>query len=359
MEEDTVVLNHRGKGWIVALAVALVLVPAAYAAGLKVELAPVSDQAVLGPNDGVPLRFIVTNETDDAVAVLYAQMPFRGLETNLFRVELNGERVDYIGRMVARLAPGPEDWMEIGPRESISTMVDLARSYDMSEPGTYTVEFDFPLQVRDLDTRGNGNAAQGLTRVQSDVLLISTAGAQVGQFEGQGGPPVSEGCTPEQYQLLELRQGDAELWAGDSDAYMDGIAVGDRPYNVHYDTWFGAYDSTRWATVNTNFEVIEAALGHDINYTCTSCGRTTVAYVYKTLPYEVWICPTFFDTRLIDEAYQVGVILHEASHWNPPDGAGTDDYAYGESNCMTLADTNPDSAIDNADSYHMFAKYLP
>ena len=102
-------LNHRVNRWIAAFALvaaALVLAPAALAAGLTVELAPVSDKAVLGPDDGVPLRFTVTNDTDATLAVLYWHMPFRGFETDLFNVELNGRRVDYTDRMVMRLAPG-------------------------------------------------------------------------------------------------------------------------------------------------------------------------------------------------------------------------------------------------------------
>jgi len=348
------VLNHRGKGWIAAfalIAAALVLAPAALAAGLNVELAPTSNKAVLGPNDGVLLRFIVTNDTGETLAVLHGQMPFRGLEAELFNVELNGHPVTYTGKMVARLAPGPDDWLQIGPGQSVSTVVNLSRVYDMSQPGTYTVQFSYPLQVREAD------GSTRFVKVESDPLLVASAGVQQGQFEGQGGPPVSEGCTPEQFAIIAIAEATAGIWAGDSDSYMDGIPLVDRPSNAHYDTWFGLYDAGRWATVNTNFEAIDDALDQNIEYICTSCGRTTVAYVYPAIPWEIYICPTFFDTRLIDADYQAGVVLHEVSHWDIV--ANTNDYAYGETNCMALADSNPDSAVLNADSYHMFAKYLP
>jgi len=252
--------------------------------------------------------------------------------------------------MVMRLAPGPDDWMQIGPGQSVSTVVNLSRVYDMSQPGTYTVQFSYPLQVREAD---------GTTRfvnVESDPLLVASAGVQQGQFEGQGGPPSSsEGCTDTQFDIIDVAEGTAADWAYASDYYMDHVA--NPASDTHYDTWFGLYDAGRWATVNSNFQAIDAALDHDIEYICVSCGRTTVAYVYPAIPWEIYICPTFFDTRLIDEAYQAGVVLHEVSHWDIV--ANTNDYAYGESNCMALADSNPDSAIQNADSYHMFAKYLP
>lgn len=355
--EEELVLNHRGKGWIATfalMAAALVLAPAALAAGLTVELAPVSDKAVLGQDDGVPLRFTVTNETDGTLAALYWHTPFRGFETDLFNVELNGRRVDYIDKMVMRLAPGPDDWLQIGPGESVSAVINLARSYDMSEPGTYTVEFDFPVEVRELEAQGHNGAAPGLTRVRSDVFLVSTMGAHKGDYE-KGGPPSSGGCTTDQFAILETAKTTGGIWAGDADDYMDGVI--DRPADAHYDAWFGAYDAGRWATVNTNFENIDAAMDESFNFVCVNCGRTMVAYVYKTLPYEINICPTFFNTSLLDADFRAGVILHETSHWNV--AASTDDYAYGESNCLSLAATNPTAAIDNADNYHYFARFLP
>ena len=343
-------LNHRGKGWIAAFALvaaALVLAPAALADGLSVELAPVSNRAVLGPNDGVPLRFTVINDTDVTLGALYWHMPFRGFETDMFVVELNGRRVAYTDRMVLRLAPEPGDWMPIGPGESVSTVIDLARSYDMSEPGTYTVQFDFPIEVRGSETPG----PQAPARVRSDVLLVSTVGAQKGQYE-KGGPPVSAGCTTEQFDILDARQAAGDVFAANAGDHMDGAPTNDPLYIK----WFGAYDATRWNTVNGNFEKIDATMDEQYNYTCISCGRTMVAYVYKDRPYEVWICPTFFNTDLLNENFQAGVLLHETSHWYPPYGAGTNDYAYGESPCLSLAISNPTYAIANADSYHLFSR---
>ncbi len=52
-----------------------------------------------------------------------------------------------------------------------------------------------------------------------------------------------------------------------------------------------------------------------------------------------------------------GTIVHETSHFTVV--AGTNDYAYGQSACKTLAKSNPSRAIMNADNHEYFTENNP
>jgi peptidyl-Lys metalloendopeptidase len=52
-----------------------------------------------------------------------------------------------------------------------------------------------------------------------------------------------------------------------------------------------------------------------------------------------------------------GTLVHEMSHFTVV--AGTDDWAYGQAAAGALAGSNPDRAIDNADSHEYFGENTP
>lgn len=54
---------------------------------------------------------------------------------------------------------------------------------------------------------------------------------------------------------------------------------------------------------------------------------------------------------------QSGTLIHESSHFTS--NGGTDDHTYGQSSCKSLAISDPNSAIDNADSHEYFAENNP
>ena len=51
------------------------------------------------------------------------------------------------------------------------------------------------------------------------------------------------------------------------------------------------------------------------------------------------------------------MLVHESSHFTV--NGGNEDYAYGLEDCLTLASTNPDQAVFNADSYEYFVESGP
>ena len=54
---------------------------------------------------------------------------------------------------------------------------------------------------------------------------------------------------------------------------------------------------------------------------------------------------------------QGGTLIHEASHFIQ--NAGTKDHVYGQDDCKLLAQNDPDTAVDNADSHEYFAENDP
>jgi len=54
---------------------------------------------------------------------------------------------------------------------------------------------------------------------------------------------------------------------------------------------------------------------------------------------------------------QAGTMIHEASHYTA--NGGTDDYVYGQSGAKSLATSNPDEAVFNADNHEYFAENNP
>ena len=72
-----------------------------------------------------------------------------------------------------------------------------------------------------------------------------------------------------------------------------------------------------------------------------------------------WYTPleAFWMAPMTGTDSKAGTLVHEMSHFNVV--AGTDDHKYGQAACRTLATTNPDQAIDNADSHEYFAENNP
>lgn len=86
------------------------------------------------------LVFHVENRSDKPVSVLTWNTPLeKELSADVFEVSLNGQLMAYQGRKVKRGTPQAEDYIRIPTGGRIETVVDIARYYDMSQSGRYTV----------------------------------------------------------------------------------------------------------------------------------------------------------------------------------------------------------------------------
>lgn len=89
----------------------------------------------------VEIRFTLENLSSGPLYVLKWYTPLEGLKGDIFRVTRDGVEIRYEGMMVKRADPRKEDYVRLGPRESVSAAVDLASTYDLSKEGRYFVEF--------------------------------------------------------------------------------------------------------------------------------------------------------------------------------------------------------------------------
>jgi peptidyl-Lys metalloendopeptidase len=74
-------------------------------------------------------------------------------------------------------------------------------------------------------------------------------------------------------------------------------------------------------------------------------------------PYKINLCNVFWTAPLAGTDSQGGTLIHEMSHFNVC--AGTNDNAYRQTACQSLATTNPTKALDNADNHEYFAENNP
>jgi peptidyl-Lys metalloendopeptidase len=324
----------------------------------RIAITVVSDKAAFRATEGLAVSVTMTNQAGHAVRLLRWQTPIDGVHEPLFDVTRDGVEVDYVGRQYKRPAPREKDYVVIAAGESLTHTVDLGEAYDLSQTGSYTVRFhtDAPSMVRGM--------------VQVSPLVSNDLGVQVegrpsaiaepedarGSEQGivaVGATTYSGGCTASEKTSLATALSSAASYAGNALTYLNGTP-GSKP---RYTTWFGAYSSSNWSTARTHFTNIKSALDTKNYVLDCSCTDDYYAYVYPTQPYKVYLCGAFWSAPNTGTDSRAGTIIHESSHFNVI--ASTDDRAYGQTACKSLAKKSPSKALDNADTHEYFAENTP
>jgi peptidyl-Lys metalloendopeptidase len=319
------------------------------------------------------VEFKVTNTSQQAMKFASWTLPSGVLEQNLFTVTHKGQRVPYTGPMIKRAAPTEADMITLRPGESRLVTVDLSKSYDLSRGGEYTVQFNSFLQgARSESGKRVASANGGMAKLQSAPLRLwvdansplsqlkaGDPGRVTGQAKpGSGGTVVNGvtyvGCSSTQINGAGTAVNSARSYSENAKGYLAGNTVGPR-----YTTWFGAHTSTRWNLAGSHFQSIDTAMdqtGGKIKINC-GCNQNYYAYVYPAKPYEIFVCRAFWSAPNTGTDSKAGTLIHEMSHFNAV--AGTDDVVYGQSGAKSLAISNPDQALNNADSHEYFAENTP
>lgn len=349
-----------------AIAVAIAATPRnAQINPLQVSIAPVVGAA--GEPMGA-IEVIVTNTGFKAVRVPRWELPSDSPEKQLFQVSKNGKPVTYEGMLVKRGLPKADEFVVIAPGRSYRTVVDLTGSYDMSQSGDYDIALVSPLQHASLDDgsmlRDAHNSPMVLRSEKarvwvdgSDLLGAAKSGTAGKGKPGGGGTVVNGvsyvGCSTTQISTL-----------GNAVAAARGYSENAKNYNYsspgpRYTTWFGTPTATRTSKAKSNFTAIDAAMDQsngEVKVNC-GCNQSYYAYVYPTRPYEIFVCRAFWNAPLTGTDSKAGTLIHEMSHFNAV--AGTDDVVYGQSGAKSLALSDPDAALNNADNHEYFAENTP
>jgi hypothetical protein len=314
----------------------------------------------------VTIRLTFKNTSNEDLYLLAYETPLRGIERDLFVVELDGERMPYTGIVAFRAAPTKEDWIQLAPGAEISEVIDISAAYDTRRKGTYTVRYNAVQQLR--QGAASSQTLEGESQyvgkgVSSESIAVTISGTPevakdvdpfakpdvapdatpTGEFEW---PTATYGC--QSPSVITSAQSTARSRA--QRAYNAATS-----FNSWYQTWFGN-SSSSVSTVRSRFGNAYNRLGQNVDYYCGSyapyCSAGVVAYTYKTTSNRVYLCSAFWSYS--NKGHVIG---HEAYHWNTV--AGADDVTYGSSQCQSLARSRPNDALRNADNYAYAADTAP
>lgn len=137
-----------------------------------------------------------------------------------------------------------------------------------------------------------------------------------------------------------------------------------------FEQWFGPYTRRNAEDVRRTLKSVFRSIQTGAvttrcettrNETCAAGGY---AFVFPTLPYQVHICPRFFELPSLqalmaghvssEYGTRGGTFIHELSHFSV--AADTEDHCYGRRVCHDMAQDIPRLAVKNADSYQYFAE---
>jgi len=320
-----------------------------------------TSRSSLAAQEGVSVTVTLTNNASHSVRLLKWNTPVDGIREPLFVVTRDGEAVQYNGRHYKRPAPRAKDYVTLAAGESLTRTVDLAEAYDLSITGNYTVHFRAD-PAHASNSIGAEGLAQGTELVSNEIALWAegrpSARAAAAQADAVspslGTISYSGGCTASEKTALSTALNGASTYANGALNYLTNTTPGS---TARYTTWFGAYTSSRWSTAKTHYTKIKSAYDTQ-NFTLDcSCADDYYAYVYPDQPYKVYLCNAFWSAPQTGTDSKAGTLVHETSHFNVT--AGTDDNAYGQSACKSLAKSSPTQALDNADSHEYFAENTP
>jgi peptidyl-Lys metalloendopeptidase len=312
------------------------------------------DAAFYSADQPVIVHVTIANPTRHPLKVLKWYTPADDVEGPLFSVHQNGQPVAYIGPLYKRPKPVHEDYVNLKSGESITHDVDLALYYDLSVSGNYSIIYD--VSSRELYSE-KGNGKKDADRLTSNEIKVSITGRESGVSPSivplaVTGTTSYTKCTVTQQSILTAARAQASTYSADASSYLNAGTLDSR-----YTTWFGYYDTSRYGTVTSHFSSILNAMNTaNITFDC-KCKKKYYAYVFPNKPYVIHLCRVYWTAPPTGTDSQAGTLIHEMSHFNTV--AGTNDWVYGQSGAMSLAITDPEEAVTNADNHEYFAENNP
>jgi len=285
-------------------------------------------------------------------------------EEHIFHVTRDGVEVDFFGPHYKRQAPTEKDFIKLKSGESLIKTFELSSLYNMTETGSYEVAYDVS-SMQLFSNKGQLKKAERLTSAVASIWLegVESKGASNKGKPGGGGSAgdciggtcFTGRCSNGQKTELISALAAADQITNNSVAYLNSHSASNT--STRYNTWFGAATSARYNTAVAHYDAINDAIDNQpITFDC-SCKKSYFAYVYPTQPYKVYMCRAFWNANELGTDSRAGTIVHELSHFNAV--AGTDDVVYGQSGAQSLANSDPDQALNNADSHEYFAENTP
>jgi len=310
------------------------------------------------------VQFSITNVHSDPLVLLKWNTPLDRLSpfpSDMFYIRplQGGKSPVYVGTVQKRF-PVPFDFVTIRPNETLKVTLDLLAGYWFPSIGEYEVMFSASVfvhaglvDIMELD------AFESLALASTPISVAITNLAPMPKLFSSTAPLKGiafENCSKELEQLSETANNSALAIVDNVIKYLDERSCDDADLS-RYITWFGVCDVQRYRTVAGNFAAIKTRMTTGYRMFCnpSGCGGGVYAYVYPNDPtFTVYVCGGYVNARNCDIDSKAGTIIHEISHFNSV--AGTNDHAYGVTNCQNLARNQPQRAVNNADNHEYMAE---
>lgn len=319
---------------------------------LVVSLA--ASQSKYKATEDVMISVTISNPTNHSLRILKWFTPVNGLEEPVFSVKVDGESAFYTGAVYKRPPATGNDYISIKAGESVTFSVNLGDYYNLTRNGQYEIFFDAASYY--LFTE-KGNSFSNPDSLISEPISIKVDGRAPKGKPTPPPPPDPGGtafnaCTVDQQALLLSARSEAKTYASGAENYLIAGTQGSR-----YLTWFGVFNTSRYDTATSHFTSISNAWDNaGVTFDC-KCKQNYYAYVYPNDPYKIYLCRVFWQAPLTGTDSRAGTLIHEMSHFYVV--ADTDDFVYGQTGAKSLAITNPDNAVMNADNHEYFAENTP
>lgn len=313
--------------------------------------------------DNLAVTTTVTNTGSESVKLLKnPSTVLSDWRTNSFSIKsaagtpaFTGIKIKYSPQ--SALNSGDESkFVVLAPGESFELTHDLAGVYNFTRSGAGEYNFSAGNVFQYVDE--SGQLATVVAETESNKFKVAGSLASFKNKPHHDRRGIARraigfnGCSSTQQSQITTAANSANTYIANAVSYLDGISSG----TERYTTWFGAFSSSRFATVKSHFE----NMSNDptsTTYDCSTCTEDAFAYVYQDSPGYIYLCSAFWSAANTGTDSRAGTIVHEQSHFTV--NGGTDDHAYGQSLAQALAKSDPDQAIDNADSHEYFAENTP
>ena len=322
--------------------------------------------------EDVVCQVTLSNPTDYDFFLFYRATPLDKRISNIFSITMNGSRVPYDGPFFKRSAVNKQsEGTEIRAHNSITASVDLSSIYSFNKRSRYTVSLSSQIYfLKDGDSvisfgqlqsapvefkRYGDDFAIGKNTLGEKHRLVERhfSTTELNQFAHKEGTPepVKFGGT---FIPQESSQG-STAW---SDAYQ-GIIKGQEEmasHPEHYEHWFGLPPSGTpkpWRNVLSSIQSAMEAKQFLLYLHGGYCEPGDYAYTYMG-GHVIYLCDRYFVSPATGYDSKLGTLVHELSHAV----AYTEDFEYGQEDCLYLARKFPIIAIMNADNYEYYIESL-
>ena len=323
---------------------------------------PISlDMACSKALSAVACTFEFTNNANEDLYLLKRGTPLEGLFSEFLTVSVAGVPVEYDGPFVHRLPPTKDEFVLLKAGESISASVQITDAFSIDTDGLCTVQYSKPLQylsVNEMSAWSNSQIRESSVQEFIHIYLEDTH-ALLKPSRPEETDNVDYTVNIKSCSSASFVNGTAVDNKGTLDAHKklcSGIDKVNITNNDLYRKWFGAFTTARQSKVKAVYKKMRDGLAcNTVTYVnggphC-NCKPNWYAYTYRGGPAKVYICRLFYTYPVScgspgTYTKEFGLI-HEWSHTF----GLTKDHIYGASQSENLAKTNPDKAVENADSY--------